>query len=472
MQVAFATAEMAPLAHVGGLGDVSRWLPATLAEAGDDVRVFLPRYNGLDTADRVESIVPGLEELDLGCLGTATIRTLSGPGPTILLVDAPKWFTGTVYAPGSDEHLRYAAFCRAVLAACDALDWTPDVLHANDWHTALLPLHADARGGHWPGIPVVLTIHNLAYQGWFPSSDLERMGIDPAHSAIETQDRGVNSLRAGIRSADVVTTVSPTYAAEILTPQRGEGLDDVLRAKRGELVGVLNGIGAEWDPGSDPYLPASYGSSTLEAKEMSTAALRDRLRLAHRIDVPVLGVVSRLSTQKGFELFRQTLPPLLDARRIQLAVIGAGDPSLEAMFRSFAEGFAADAGYHNGFDPALAHLVEAGSDIFLMPSQWEPCGLNQMYSQRYGTVPVVHHTGGLADTVTQWDPASGQGTGFLFDRYGADAFSAALATAMEAFGDTESWRQIQRNGMAEDFSWERRAGEYREIYERAVVIGD
>ena len=460
---------MAPLAHVGGLGDVSRWLPATLSQAGDDVRVFLPRYDALETAGRVESVVPGLEELNLGGLGTAAIHTLDGPGPAVLLVDTPAWFTGGIYAQGPDEHLRYAAFCAAVLTACDAMDWVPDVLHANDWHTALLPLHADARGGHWPGVPVVLTIHNLAYQGWLPQSDLELMGVDPSHAAIEAQARGVNSLGAGIRAADVVTTVSPTYAGEILTPQHGEGLDEVLHANQHKLVGILNGIGEEWNPSTDPYLPVTYGANTLDSKAESAAALRDRLGLTHRSRVPILGLVSRLATQKGFDLFRLTLPPLLDAGRVQLAVLGTGDPPLEAMFSSFANAFPSDAGYHAGFDPELAHLVEAGADIFLMPSQREPCGLNQMYSQRYGTVPVVHRTGGLADTVTQWDPVSGNGTGFLFEHHSDDGFSAALSAALTAFGDVEAWRLLQRNGMAKDFSWARRAGEYRETYEQAIA---
>ena len=469
MRIAFVTAEVAPYAHVGGLGDVSRWLPATLAEHGDDVRVFLPRYEVLDTATRAESVVPGLENLDLGPLGTAAIHTLDGPGPTILLVDAAEWFSGNeIYSSGPKEHLRYAVFGRAVLAACDAMGWTPDVLHVNDWHTALLPLHADARGGPWPEVPVVLTVHNLSFQGWFPSSDLKRLGLDPKHPAIEDDPRGVNSLRTGIRAAEMVTTVSPTYANEILTPERGEGLDDVLRDRRADLVGVLNGIGTEWDPSDDPHLPASYGPSTLDLKAASTDALRDRLGLAHPDDVPVLGVVSRLTMQKGFELLRHTLPPLLEAGAVQLAVIGTGDPTLEAMFDTFAKRFPADAGYHRSFDNKLAHLIQAGSDIFLMPSEWEPCGLNQMYSQRYGTIPVVHRTGGLADTVKPWNPGAGEGTGFLFERHNDEGFSAALSDALEAFDDQEAWRQLQRNGMAEDFSWERRAGEYQDIYRRVL----
>ncbi|NQV04937.1 glycogen synthase [bacterium] len=471
MRIAFATAEMTPFAQVGGLGDVSRWLPATLAAAGDDVRAFLPRYDVMDLAGCDEVPVAGLESLDLGELGTASISELRGAGATVYLVSAPQWFErGGLYAPGADEHLRYAALCRALIAASDALGWMPDVLHANDWHTALLALHADAAGGDWPSIPVVLTIHNLAYQGWFSLDDLPVTGIDPAHPAIDSRESGgINSLRAGIRASDIITTVSPTYSREIVTPQRGEGLDDVLIDKGDALVGILNGIGTEWDPENDPHLPAPYGGDSLDQKSLSTTALRDRFGLTRRGGVPVLGVVSRMAAQKGFGMFRHTLPERLDARRVQLAVIGTGDPSLEAMFSEMATRFPADVGYHRGFDSGLAHLIEAGSDVFLMPSEFEPCGLNQMYSLRYGTVPLVHETGGLADTVVEWDRETGEGTGFLFDDYTAGGFAAALDRAVSAHRDTRSWRRLQRNGMAQDFSWEARAEEYRAVYRRAVA---
>jgi starch synthase len=234
------------------------------------------------------------------------------------------------------------------------------------------------------------------------------------------------------------------------------------------LVGILNGIGEEWDPLGDPYLPEPFGPESIDRKQASIDALRRRLGLQERPGIPIAGIVSRLTGQKGFDLLRHTLPPLLDARRLQLAVIGTGEPVYEGLFGGLAERYAGEAAYVRDFDPAVAHLIEAGSEIFLMPSQFEPSGLNQMYSMRYGTIPIVRRTGGLADSVTPWNPASGRGTGFVFDDFTDEAFAGALAEALHAHADASAWRRLQHNGMTEDFSWERRAGDYREVYRRAI----
>jgi starch synthase len=262
--------------------------------------------------------------------------------------------------------------------------------------------------------------------------------------------------------------VSPTYAEEIRGPQRGFGLESDLAARGDRLIGILNGIGDDWDPATDEWISHQY--SDPGGKAPNTAALRDRFGLEHRAEVPVLGVVSRLDRQKGFELLRTTLPPLFERRRAQLAVIGTGDPSFESMFAGFAARHPGWAAYHRGFDTGLAHLIEAGSNVFLMPSEFEPCGLNQMYSLTYGTVPVVHRTGGLADTVEPWDPDTATGTGFVFDEFTAVAFAAALRAALETFRDRAVWRKLMGNGMAQDFSWEARAAEYREAYRTAQRI--
>jgi starch synthase len=238
-----------------------------------------------------------------------------------------------------------------------------------------------------------------------------------------------------------------------------------LAARGDRLIGILNGIGDDWDPATDEWISHQYSEPA--GKAPNTAALRDRLGLEHRAEVPVLGVVSRLDRQKGFELLRNTLPPLFERRRAQLAAIGTGDPSFEAMFAGFASRHPGWAAYHRGFDTGLAHLVEAGSNVFLMPSEFEPCGLNQMYSLRYGTVPVVHRTGGLADTVEPWDPDAATGTGFVFDEFTAPAFAAALRAALETFRDRTAWRTLMANGMAMDFSWEARTAEYRAAYRTA-----
>jgi starch synthase len=277
----------------------------------------------------------------------------------------------------------------------------------------------------------------------------------------------VNSLKTGIATATMITTVSPGYAREILTPQRGRGIDEMLRSRRADLVGILNGIGAEWDPETDSLIPRNYDHHSLAGKAENTRVLREHFGLDGRPGVPVFGVVSRLTQQKGFDLLRDSLPPLLSSGRIQLAVIGKGETRYEAFFRSLRDRFPGAAGYADDFDPELAHLIEAGANLFLMPSKFEPCGLNQMYSMRYGTVPVVHRTGGLADSVKPWDPDSGTGSGFLFSPHTEEALVTAINAALEAFADREAWQRIVYNGMTGDYSWESRAQEYRAVYTRA-----
>ncbi|MBP1632428.1 MAG: glycogen/starch synthase, ADP-glucose type, partial [Acidobacteria bacterium] len=374
MRLAFVAAEMAPHVHVGGLGDVTRWLPRALAAGGDEVAVFLPAYDVLDPKGLAVRPVPGAGEIPLGPLGTAGLLTLGEPAPgapTVYLVDAPQWFgSGDVY-PGDEDHLRFAALAAAVPAACAALGWAPDLVHANDWHTGLAALYLARAGEPWASLPVVFTVHNLAYQGLFPAADLPRLGLEAFAGRFDPGDLAggwLNSLKTGIATASLVTTVSPSFAREMLTPERGMALDATLRA-RGDLpVGILNGIGDDWDPLTDPLLPYRYEVGDLEGKAVSTAALRKRFVLRERPGVPVLGVVSRLDRVKGFDLLRETMPPLLARNRVQLAALGTGDPAIESMFTGLTRRFAAEAGYVGAFDPALAHLVEAGADIFLMPS--------------------------------------------------------------------------------------------------------
>ncbi|MBM3695339.1 MAG: glycogen synthase [Actinobacteria bacterium] len=394
----------------------------------------------------------------------------SAPGsPTVYLVDAPQWFhAGEVY-PGDEDHLRFAALAAAVPPLCDALGWLPDVVHANDWHTGLTALYLALAGEPWAGIPVVFTVHNLGYQGVFPAADLPRLGLEAAAGRFDPGDLAggwLNALKTGIATADAVTTVSPSFAREMLTPERGMALDATLRA-RGDLpVGILNGIGEDWDPGSDPYLPHQYGLGDLEGKAANTAALRKRLGLRDRPGVPLLGVISRLDRQKGFDLLRETMPPLLARNRVQLVALGTGDPAIESLFAGLARRFPAEAAYVAAFDPGLAHFIEAGAEVFLMPSVFEPSGLNQMYSMRYGTPPVAHRTGGLVDSIEQWDGE--HGTGFLFEPHSAEAFVGALEYALGVYEDREAWRRLVSNGMSRDFSWGARAEEYRAVYRRVA----
>ncbi len=472
MRIAFVAAEMAPHVQVGGLGDVARWLPRALAAGGDEVAVFLPAYDVLDLKGLAIRPVPGVGEVSLGPLGTAGLLTLGdqAPGaPTVYLVDAPQWFhAGAVY-PGDEDHVRFATLAAAVPAMCRALGWVPEVVHANDWHTGLTALYLTGAGEPWSSLPVVFTVHNLAYQGLFPVGDLPRLGLEGHAGRFDPGDLAggwLNCLKTGIATASVVTTVSPSFAREMMTPERGMALDATLRA-RGDLpVGILNGIGDDWDPLTDPHLPYRYEVGDLEGKAVSTVALRKRLGLRERPGVPILGVISRLDRQKGFDLLREAMPALLARNRGQLAALGTGDPAIASMFTAFARRFAGEAACVGTFDPALAHLIEAGADIFLMPSLFEPSGLNQMYSMRYGTPPVAHRTGGLADSIQQWDGSSG--TGFLFAPHTHEAFSGALEDALAAYEDREAWRRLVTNGMQQDFSWASRAEEYRAVYRRAA----
>ena len=474
MHIGFLSSEVAPFVQTGGLGDVSRWLPAKLASGGDRVDVALPFYDVLDTGGLDVVAVRHPSEVSLGELGTARFFQLDLPRPdhpTVWLVDAPEWFhRGTVYDERGDGHLRYTVLVRAALALAQARNAIPDVVHANDWHTAHAPLAAASFGGRWSNVPTVLTLHNLAFQGWFETADLAAMGLDAVVDRMDPDDIGrgwVSTLKEGIRSADLVTTVSPTYAREITTPQGGMGLDGVLRAKGDRLVGILNGIGDDWDPRTDPDLAAPFSRDDMTGKAENTAALRVRMGLVER-DVPILGIVSRLTEQKGFGLVGDVLDRVLGERRAQLAVIGTGAQEYEQLFAALRDRFPGDAVYYRGFDVALSHLIEAGSDIFLMPSRFEPSGLNQMYSMAYGTIPVVHATGGLIDSVEPFDAKAGTGCGFVFSPHTVDAFARCLDEAIAAWGDpAQRWRVIA-NGMARDDSWDARADEYRKIYRRAV----
>ncbi len=475
MRIAFVTAELAPHAHVGGLGDVSRWLPRALAADGDEVCVFVPFYDVLDTGGLpVRQVISGV---DIGELGSVAVHTLgeAGPGlPWVYLIDAPDRFhRGTVYAEGDEEHLVFGVLTASVPAVCDALGWVPDVIHANDWHTALIVPHLRAAGDYWAEKPTVLTIHSLAFQGIFPAVDLRQLGLAEQADIFPADDLiagRVNSLKTGIVTATIITTVSPGYAREILTPLWGMGLDEVLRSRRADLVGILNGIGDEWDPETDSWIPRNYGHYDLAGKAENTGELRGRLGLDGRPGVPVLGVVSRLTEQKGFDLLRDTLPPLLSSGRAQLAAVGTGETRYESLFKSFQDRFPGAAGYMKGFDPEMAHLILAGAHFLLMPSRFEPCGLGQMYGMKYGTVPVVHRTGGLADSVEQWDPNAGTGSGFLFSPHSEEAFAEAVAAALETFADREAWHRVVYNGMTGDYSWQRRAQKYRAVYVRAEEV--
>ncbi|HXS50974.1 MAG TPA: glycogen synthase GlgA [Usitatibacter sp.] len=470
--VLFATPECAPLVKTGGLGDVSGALPPALAALGLDVRVLLPGYSPVL---QQLSGARALAELEVLGRRTRVLESKLAEGVPLLVLDCPALYDrggGPYQADDGDDWddnaLRFGVLSRAaaLLASGDSpIEWRPEVVHCHDWPTAIAPLYlgcGDARRAK-----SVLTIHNLAFQGLFPYGDLDGLGIpDPARGLEGMEFHGRASfLKAGIVYADAVTTVSPTYAREIQTPELGFGLEGVLRMRADSLHGVLNGIDAKvWNPQADPHLASPYGVLTLERKVANKRLLKKRLGLGGPDDRLLLGCVSRITHQKGIDVIAAAIPRLV-AMGVQLALVGTGDREMSAALKAAQARHPGEVALFIGFDEALAHLVEAGADAFLMPSRFEPCGMNQMYSQRYGTPPIANATGGLVDTVVDDSHGPNGATGFLLREPTVDQLVKGVERALAAYRDPPHWKKLQLNGMTRDFGWEPAARAYRAIYE-------
>ena len=478
MNILFVTSEVAGFAKTGGLADVSAALPSYLHGAGHDVRVFMPFYDRIpDKVGALEVVVRDMAIRLGGHLYSVSIVAVRRPDePTVYLVHCPVLYhRGSIYTNDPDEHLRFLVLTRAAIEACQRLQFSPHVAHCNDWQAALLPLILEARYA-WDRLfkptRTLLTIHNLNYQGTFSSDIVPDTGLaDSAHLFHQDQLRAgrVSFLLHGILYANGVSTVSPTYAREIQTEQHGAHLDSYLRARSSSVVGILNGVDYDtWSPERDAMIPHRYSAADRSGKALDKAALLARFGLPAVDGVPVIGIVSRLAGQKGFALFDDVMAQLLRRHRFQLVVLGSGEKRFEQMFARLATQFGRQVGFHRGFSDELAHLIEAGSDMFLMPSVYEPCGLNQMYSLRYGTVPIVHRTGGLADTVAQWNPSTGEGTGVLFDHHDPAGLAWAIETALGLYADRAAWDRLVTNGMAMDFSWSVQGRLYEELYARLL----
>jgi starch synthase len=484
LRICFIASEVAPLAKTGGLADVAGALARYLHAAGHDMRVFMPLYRQVDRARIALQPVELLRGIALQ-LGPHQLRfdvhvaQLPGSQAMIHLVDAPSLFDRErLYTADADEHLRFLLLTHAAILCCQRMGFAPQILHCNDWHTALGPLLLKsiyAWDRLFQGTRSLMSIHNLAYQGIFDLQHQADTGLGDAAHLLDAGERAaghVNPLREGIRHADAISTVSPTYASEIQTPAYGYGLDGLLRARASALSGILNGVDTtEWNPAGDAYLPRHFDAARLEVKNTLKRELAQRLGLAMpaRRRVPLIGMISRLTSQKGFDLLIEVLPQLLVKHPFMCAVLGSGDARYETFFRELAALHPARLHFHNGYSEELAHWIEAASDMFLMPSQYEPCGLNQMYSQRYGTIPIVRRTGGLADSVRHFDPDTGQGTGVVFNDYDTGAVSWGVETALAWYAKKPLWQRLMKNAMAQDFSWERRVGEYVALYERMLA---
>jgi starch synthase len=478
LRVLLATPECAPWVKTGGLGDVSAGLPAGLAACGLDVRVLLPAYRAVlaATAAHARALVSFAAS---GRFPAA--RLLEAPLPSGVpawLVDCPALYDrdgGPYQDPATghdwpDNALRFAALARvAALLAGDAspLPWRPHALHCNDWQTALAPAYAHFAGG--ARAATVMCIHNLAFQGLFPPATAVEVDLPAAACSIDGAEfhGRLSFLKAGLVYADAITTVSPTYAQEIQREPLGFGLQGLLAARAGRLHGILNGIDEEaWNPATDALIARRYDAARLEAKRDNKLALQQRMGLLTDADLPLFGFVGRLTHQKGVDLIAEAAPRIA-AAPAQLAVLGAGERELGTTLWALARGHPRAVAVEIGFDEPLAHLIEAGADALLMPSRFEPCGLNQMYSQRYGTPPVAHATGGLCDSIVDCTPATlagGTATGFLFREPTPEALLAAVARAIAAYRDPAIWPALQRNGMARDFGWRASAKRYIALY--------
>jgi len=464
----------------GGLADVIAALGAALTELGHDVRLLLPGYPAV-----LAATAPARRVIALGAPGgypdARLLETSSPAGFPMWVLDCPSLYAreGNPYLDPSgrdweDNAIRFGLLsCVAARIASDAAlaGWRCDVLHCHDWQAGLAPAYL--RWGAGRRTPSVMTVHNLAYQGVFPSSTLPRVGLPPESFTIDGVEYygSLSFLKAGLVYADRIGTVSPSYAREIQEEALGFGLHGLVSARSGVLDGILNGVDTHaWNPADDSALAARYDAGCLDAKAENTRALRRRLGLAGREAAPLLGVVSRLVHQKGLDLVAE-LADRIVSLPAQLVVLGTGDQAIERAFEAAAARHPGDVARTTGFDEALSHLIEAGADIFLMPSRFEPCGLNQMYSQRYGTPPVVRRTGGLADSVVDANPstlADGSASGFVFDEATPQALFAAIERAVMLWRDRPVWRAVQRNGMARDFSWSASARRYVEAYEKAI----
>ena len=480
LKVLFVVSEAVPYAKTGGLADVAGTLPSALKELGAEVKVLMPYY--AQVQQKKIPMKAAFEDLE-GRLGddvlTFDVMTpAEGDAPFYFVARDEFFGRGQLYGTPKGDYFdnleRFSFFCSAVLPFCQAQGFEPDIIHCHDWQASLVPVYLKYR---WQAEATfaktrsLLTIHNLAYQGLFPKKKFPLLGLDWSAFSInglEFYDQ-INLLKGGIIFADAISTVSRGYSKEIQTPEFGCGLEGVLRDRSEALFGIVNGVDYDdWNPEADQLITATYGPKDLKGKAKNKAALMEAYNLDKKLaKAPLLGIISRLADQKGFDLVAEVLPQLMD-QQAMLVILGTGDEKYHELLTQEAKKYPGQLGVKIAFDNGLAHLIEAGSDMFLMPSCYEPCGLNQLYSVKYGTVPVVRATGGLMDTVTPVDKSKGTGTGFLFTEYSAAAFLKALTQAIKAYQDKKLWKKIMLNGMSEDFSWSASAKAYLKLYERLV----
>ena len=473
MRVAILSSEAVPFAKTGGLADVSGALPNALHAEGIDSLLILPRYDQIDPKLPGKTFIDDLEVEWRGKQPRISVWQSETQKAPAYLIDAPFYFArGKIYGE-PDDFERFAFFCRAAIALLRRLGDAPDVVHCNDWPCGFAAVELRARRRHDPFFRKtrsVFSIHNLAYQGAFDPKDLWWLGF--SDSASDFMLSGAASpLKAGIIAADALSTVSPRYAREIQTAEQGYGLDWLVRARSNRLAGITNGVDYDvWNPETDPHIVKHFSATDLTGKRECKLDLLRRFGLPEEPDRPIIAIISRLVAQKGYDLIRQAARGILDTGAFFIA-LGAGAREYEDFLQAWHDAAPQRVGIYKGYaGEPLAHQIEAGADMFLMPSLYEPCGLNQMYSMRYGTVPVVRATGGLDDTVQSFDPATGQGNGFKFGPYSVPAMLDKIRRSVYFYGEAETWKRIQRNGMAVDNSWSAAALKYIQLYREVIDV--
>ncbi len=483
-RILFVASEAVPFSKTGGLADVVGALPKALRRLGCDVRVVLPLYRATREAD--VPLEPCLEDLPVEIVGkslpAAVFRSEMQEGVPCYFVRRDELFDraylyGTPEGDYPDNALRFTYLCQAVFSLCRALSYVPEVLHCHDWQTALIPAYLRtlfAESSFFRDTRCLLTLHNLAYQGAFSPSAFLQTGLPKTFFSVDGMEfwGRMNFLKGGLVTADLLNTVSPTYSREILTQEFGCGLEGVLAARRDDLFGILNGADyEEWDPSRDSYLLSGYGPDSLEGKRACKAALLEEMGIGlEGLRAPLFGMISRLTAQKGVDLVLARLPEMMEMG-VNFILLGDGEEGYRSEFDRLSRAFCGGFTFRYGFDTPLAHRIQAGSDFLLMPSRYEPCGLSQIYSMRYGTIPVVRATGGLKDTVQEFSPATMEGTGFLFEAYDGGEMMQAVRKAVRFYSEQRLVDRARLNGMTQSFSWDRSAQAYLALYGKLPSAG-
>ena len=488
-KILFVTSEVVPFIKTGGLADVSAALPQSLAEMGHEVRIVVPKYGAVDDRKYKIHEVVRLKDLTVKIGEKEVVFSLKScflPGQRvrvqIYFLDNQEYFgsrnslytdpmTGKDY---KDNDERFTLLNLSVFELIQKLGWNPDLIHCNDWECGLIPAYLKTHYKNdelFSSFKTLFTIHNLAYQGIFAPAAFNKTGLPEQLNSEKgiLHDGKVNFMKSGLMHADVINTVSETYAQEIRTDKElGAGLKDILSKRKNDLYGIINGIDTKvWNPEKDKHISKKYTIKNIDGKKVNKKALVERFKLEYKEDVPVFGLISRLYDSKGLDLLEKVFDDFMKLD-VQMILLGTGDPKLHSFFEKMNKKYDDKFAAYLGFNDDLAHLIEGGADIFLMPSKYEPCGLNQMYSLKYGTVPIVHKTGGLADTVVNYDEKTSEGNGFVFDKYNSKEFLKEIKRAVNMFQDKDAWLKIMKTGMKSDFSWDSSAKKYIDLYKKIM----